>query len=186
MKNINRFLILLLLLLLIHINKVVGICSVSCSAGDYCGAADTCVQGPAGAYCPGTSPGETSTTTPIGTQCTACPDGKWVMAGSGTSVGACSDCGAGYYCSAGVQSPCPAGTWSNATTISASSSCTNCVAGKYNTGTAQQTDTCSVCADGKWSAAGLGVACTTDCGAGYYCTAGVKTCLLYTSDAADE
>lgn len=68
--------------------------------------------------------------------------------------------------------PCPAGTWSNSTTAS---QCTQCVAGKYNILVGQTNNTCLNCADGYWSAAGLGVTCANQpCGTGYYCTGGSR------------
>jgi hypothetical protein len=59
--------------------------------------------------------------------------------------------------------------------LSSQSQCTLCDAGKYNTAIGQSSNTCSHCADGKWSSQGRGSACVDDCEAGYYCTGGVKT-----------
>ncbi|XP_063692973.1 uncharacterized protein LOC134824899 isoform X2 [Bolinopsis microptera] len=126
--------------------------------------------------------------------CTACPAGKGVAAGSGTSQSACTwkDCVAGQSLdqSTGCQ-PCPADEWSLA--ANAASTCTACPAGKgvaAGSGTSQsactwkdcvagqsldQSTGCQPCPADEWSLAANAASTCTACPAGKGAAAGSGT-----------
>ena len=143
-------------------------CNLSCGSGYFCtnGMRTACA---AGTY-------STSTTASSITTCNSCADGTFSVAGSSS----CNlSCGSGYYCSNGIRNACDAGTYSTSTTASSITTCISCAGGKYSIAVAGTSDlSCLNCADGKWSNSGSNTACNVDCGAGYYCTGGIKTACI--------
>ncbi len=109
--------------------------------------------------------------------CTDCGVGTFAASPGSAS---CTKCGAGEYAAstkAAICTRCPAGSASSAIGATSSLTCVPCKEGSY-TAVAIGAATCTGCPLGTWSAAGsksLGACTAALCGAGYYCSGGVKT-----------
>ena len=114
-----------------------GTARIPCEAGTYTGSGIT-------ASCAVCAAGNvTDTLTGTGaTTCTACAAGTYD--GDSNSTTACSNCGAGYYCTGGTaRSACDAGRYSASTNATSSSACSACANGTYSASGAASCTACT-------------------------------------------